>query len=411
MNILMISPQSPPKNTPESMQVSRYLQELDKEHQITLVNTPADGGWSVDDSSIDVILKNTHIITMKLWFHKVTLRFLHSRLLKHFLLPDETAWIRYMTSYILRKNISKPDIIYSRSVPFSAALLAKDLKFKLQVPWIMHLSDPWFDSPYRVKTKYEKKLAAYEFSCFKNADSIMLTTESTADFYKKKYPQFSEKINVSRNVMPSNNYQSKEYNKNKKLTLMYAGALYGDRRATTLLEGLSWLKEKYPKLLKSVKIFFIGNMTEEIKAEINSYGFEQVLTLGKKTYAEVLQMQVSADILISLEPDGKSPLLKTFMPSKVLDYIASNKPILAITPENSETWKLCEKGFGWHVKSGDRVCCGTLLSELIKKHTNGEKLLPVNEPPEEYTAAHNAERLVRAMKKLIANDKKKSKEN
>jgi len=412
MNILMISPPSPPKNTPESMQVGRYLEELDKEHHITLVNTPANGGWSVEDSSLEVPLKNTHIVTIRLWFHKFTIRLLHSRLFKHFLIPDQTAWIRYMTSYVLKKSTIKPDIIYSRSVPFSAALLAKSLKEKLQIPWVMHLSDPWFDSPYRQKTKDENKLANYELSCFENADTIMVTTKSVAEFYREKYPKCAHKILVSSNVLPLTIKEKNNLNKEKhgKLTLIYAGTMYGKRRATTILKGLSWLKENDEKSLRSIHIILIGNMTEEIKDEINSYDFEQIILMGKMNYDDVVKMQGTADILISIEPDGDNPLLKTFMPSKVLDYMASKKPILAVTPKNSETWKLCDKGYGWRIEPHDDSGLGKLLVELSKKYMRNESLLPVLEPLEEYTVSYNVEKLIKNMKILISENKKKLKE-
>ena len=401
MNILMISPQSPPKNSPESMQVKRYLEELDKQNNITLVNTPSDGGWVTNDDTLKVSLINTHVITMKLWFHKFIIRSLHSRFLKDYLVPDETAWIRYMTSYVLRRNTRVADIIYSRSVPFSAALLAMDLKKRLQVPWVMHLSDPWFDSPYRKKTNKEKILENYEASCFEYADAIMVTTESMSSFYRNKYPNYAHKVSVSSNVMPAAVNKNNITNKNEKLTLLYTGAMYGDRRPTTILKALLWLKENHPDVLNTITIVVIGNMTEEIKNEINFYGFEQITVLGRKRYAEVIEWQENADVLISIEPDGTSPLLKTFLPSKVLDYMASSKPILAITPKNSETWKLCEQGFGWQVKPEDSVGLGKLLVKLSSNHDSGKICYKPKNYLLEYTAAYNVQKLVKIMETLI----------
>ena len=78
------------------------------------------------------------------------------------------------------------------------------------------------------------------------------------------------------------------------------------------------------------------------------------LQLGDgSAYSKAQEKQAAADIMLSIEPDGLNPLLKTFLPSKILDYIAARKPILAITPEDSEAWRLCKRGFGWAIRPGD----------------------------------------------------------
>ena len=203
MNILMISPQSPPKNSPESMQVGRYLKELDRHHNIILVNTPVESGWTVKDDSLDFDLKNTNIITLHLPLHGKLTRLISSKYFKHFCVPDKDFWIRYKTSYILDKLTAEPDVIYSRSMPFSSALLALELKRKTKLPWIMHLSDPFFDNPYRGKSSNEILIAKYEYDCFNEADYITVTTKNMLEFYEKKYPDFSDKIKISPNVMPN----------------------------------------------------------------------------------------------------------------------------------------------------------------------------------------------------------------
>ncbi len=403
MNILMISPQAPPKNSPESIQVGRYLEELDKHNHITLVTTAVERGWIAKDDSLDVELLNTDIITLQMPFHNAVIRVLSSQYLKPFVLPDKDFWIRFKASSIIRKLTFQPEIIYSRSLPFSAALLAKDLKHQLGVPWIMHLSDPWVDSPYRTAFRNEKLMMQLELSCFNEADAITVTTESVASFYRNKYPKAANKIFVSSNIMPLRPINtSRDVNKdNDKLMLVYTGALYGKRRATTILKAFEFIKKSEPEMLRLLDIKFVGNMSEDIREEIEAYNFPQVQILGRHNYKDVLEIQAKADIMVSIEPDGKEPLLKTFLPSKMLDYVALGKPILSITPQNSESWKFCNKGYGWSVKPGDSESLAGLLVSLIHKHKHKLPLYTLSplSALNEYTAKSCIDKLMDVMRK------------
>ena len=85
-----------------------------------------------------------------------------------------------------------------------------------------------------------------------------------------------------------------------------------------------------------------------------------------------MQAQSEADILVTIEPGGDSPFLSHFMPSKNLEYIAARKPILAITPNTSETAKLCGEGYGWSAAPGDAERLAALLNKIATDHAAGE---------------------------------------
>jgi len=369
MNILMISPASPPKNSPEAMQVGRFLQELDKYHTIILATTPIEKGWVIQDNSLQYDFKNIKILELKLPFHNKMIRLLSSKYFKFFALPDKDFWIKCKLPYILNKVTNKPDVIYSRSMPFSSALLALRLKRKTKLPWVMHLSDPFIDNPYRKKSFNEKLLVRYEYECFNEANYITVTTENLLKFYQKKYPLFSKKIKLSSNVMPIKVLNTKiDFNiKIKdKIQIFYAGALYEKRNFTTILDALEILKKQKPTILTRLDIIIAGNMTDIIKQEIIEKNFEQITILGRLNYEKILKIQDKVDIVVSIEPDGDNPILKSFLPSKILDYLAVKKPILAITPKGSESWDICNKyNFGWAIEPNDSKKLAILLENLV----------------------------------------------
>ena len=128
MNILMISPDSPPKNSPEAIQVGRYLHELDKRHHISLVTTPVERGWVKEYSGLTLMLSSTDVFILKLPFHKIISRILASRHFKFLSVPDKDFWLKSRTSWVTKRLHQRPDLIYSRSLPVSSATIAFGLK-------------------------------------------------------------------------------------------------------------------------------------------------------------------------------------------------------------------------------------------------------------------------------------------
>ena len=161
--VLFCSIAFPPKSDPECLQVAKYFKYLSQATGYDFdVVTSKDNTlfMSVDEGlrSYDVGFVNK--VKLPIYENKY-LNFLirkinHNRLLK----PDSKfSFIKGFKKVI--KNLSKPDIIYSRSYPMSSAFLAEKLKDYYEVPWVMHLSDPWVGSPFHhFAPDLEKELAS-----------------------------------------------------------------------------------------------------------------------------------------------------------------------------------------------------------------------------------------------------------
>jgi len=404
MKVLMISPQSPPKNSPESIQVGRYLEALDRHHTLTLITTPIERGWVVGDDSLDVVLHQTRRVLVTLPFHPLSVRLLASRYFGWLSFPDKDFWIATKASSIIAKVGGDFDVIYSRTMPLSSALLALKLKNKLSIPWVMHISDPIVDNPYRTRGGNEAKLARLEAECFENADAITLTTEGIADFYRRKYPHNGDKISVTPNVMPpvtSPLPTPKTPKKGEKIKLLYAGALYGKRNLDTLIAALQQIHTFNPKLLERLEFKIAGNGAEDILERTRESNLAPLQLLGRVSYARVLELQEESHIVLSIEPEGESEILRTFMPSKILDYLAANKPILALTPKGSPTWHICQDHhFGWAIPSDDVLGCVAFFEKLLTDEGYLATLKPNYGILTNYTASKCVEDLGKIFEKV-----------
>lgn len=373
MHVLLIAPSAPPKNSPEAMQVGRFLEALDPAVRVTLVTTPIVAGWQREDSSLVIDRARMDVIVPSLPFHRVTQRIVANRRLSFLHRPDGDFWLSSYADYVLRHLRDMPDVIYSRSAPFSAAMLARRIKLKTGLPWLMHLSDPWSGSPYRKLTNSQALVdRKQEAACFKDADMITLTTEGQADYYRMRYPERAEQISVTPNMMPTIQSLPSTTRQPGPLRLVYTGALYGDRNPTPLLNALQRLHNEAREEANLIQVDFYGNMPPEMAERVLKT--PHCFVHGPVPFAVVSEKQAKADLLVTIEPDGDHRLFLDFMPSKNLDYLASGKPILAITPKGSETDRLCGLGHGWAFAPSEADSLAEQLRKFVSQSRGGNAI-------------------------------------
>lgn len=349
--VLLVAPNAPPRNTAESIQVRRILAELDTHvsGRLVTVMPDASGSWAQRDASLEVKLTHFDTDVIALPLHRFTNRALMSHRFGWLHVPDSMFWISFMAGRVVKNLPRTPDIIYSRSSPMSAALLARKLKLRLNVPWIMHLSDPWAENPDKTP---QPRDPAYEANCFHEADLITLTTEGQAEFYRKKYPELARKIIVSPNVMPDAEETAAwlEYAPasfyDARLHLVFAGNLYGNRSPEPLMDAIDILRATRPEILQRVRIDFYGH-AQKTALPLLERAKDVVHYHGSVSFRKALAVQHAADAAITIEASNDNFLVKNTLLSKVTDCLTVGTPMLAITPDDSETARICNEGYGW----------------------------------------------------------------
>ena len=398
LNILVIAPYAPPKNTAEAIQVWRILKELDKRAagRLVKINPNSGSSWEQYDASLELNLQHFDTQLLALPLHRFTSAILSSHHMARLHVPDSAMWIKWTANHVVQKLRMKPDVIYSRSSPMSAALLSARLKEKLGVPWVMHLSDPWADSLYK---KFHPRDAAYEAECFAKADLTALTTEGQAEYYRKKYPACAQKIFVSPNVMPERIERAPDLALDGKLHIVFAGRLYGSRSPKPLIEALNILRATRPEILTKLRIDFYGNAQAEA-LELLHRAPDVLHYHGHVSFAEANAAQHAADLVLAIEPDSQHPLIKGTLLSKITDCMAQGQRMLAITPEGSETERICKQGYGWAVRPSDPQALSERLVELVSGVFQLRYATP-KQPEQAYAVAPVVDDLLLHMRDLV----------
>jgi len=403
-NVLFVSASAPPKNAPESIQVGRYLRQLVDSYEVSLVTTPVDDGWRRYDPGLEPDYPLAQTVICNFPCRRFILGALRRVDGSFSQKPDGDFWFQYMQRQVVRRLRKKPDLIYSRSTPYSSALLAHRLKQVYRVPWVMHLSDPWADNPFH---RHDERIDRYqqqaEAACFAAADRISLTTDLMIAHYAKKYPAYAQKLILSNNVYDdSSDPHATPQDMDGPLIFVCTGAFYGDRSPLPLLQALASLQKSHPAVLRRTQFIFAGNADAQNQARFAAHPFENVRFMGAVSYEEAGRLQEGANVLVSIDADRPGDIYKVFLPSKILDYMSRQRRILALTPVGSSTARLLAQGYGAAFPHADIDGIAGHICQLVESFESGDTdFFRTPPPPEQYSPRYNVQKLSEAFGELM----------
>lgn len=113
--------------------------------------------------------------------------------------------------------------------------------------------------------------------------------------------------------------------------IVYTGVWKKDYNPLQLYESLGWLRRSQPQLLEGVEVIVAGSSPGEAQRR----GLGDVITeVGWLPHAEAVATMQSADVLYL--PHG-DPDRQWAIPGKLYEYLATGRPILALTHPDHET--------------------------------------------------------------------------
>jgi len=395
MKVLLISASAPPMNSPESIQVGRYLKHLAMKHEITLVTSKISGGWEPADEGVSEYLQSVFkVIRLQTLYSSVAS--ILRRVWPDLLFPDDSAAFAWQVKRVLRQIDSKPQIIFSRAAPFSSSLLALKISNHLNIPWIMHLSDPWVDSPFlRVSQLRKRRLRRLEQECVTRAHTVTLTSHKTIDFYKKKYPQWAHKFKFLPNVFDEEELNTSPINFNTNLRFVFTGRLYGNRSINSWMDSIEMAMAQNPGIESQCEFILAGFFTEENVKRIVQTNCTNVYYLGPISLKDAVSIQRTATVLIVIDAmDEVDERYNLFFPSKLLDYLAAGRKIIAITGRNSTTHDVINGKYGWCFNQDNIIELPSFINLVVKKYAEHDKSFFDSVGDfSEFAAKSNSERL------------------
>lgn len=405
MKVLLVSIAFPPKQDPESLQVAKYCKYLNLENDIQLETvTSSDPTLFMDtDPSLKFYREGLNVSREIKIFENRYLNLFFRKINPEFLMRPDSKFTFWWQHNTVSRSVQIPDILYSRSYPVSSTLLALELKRKWKIPWILHLSDPWavastnsLSPATHLIGKARQWNKRKEIACFELADKICLTSHKTIELYTQEYPMFTDKFTYMPNVFDDDLVVDNVYTRGKYLTFLYTGGFGEARSPLTLLNAISiFYKKHLLRLGNNIRFLFTGEMTRKNQAIFEAHSSIPIIRhLGVIPYSEVISLQRQADILINIDSNISDPRHAVFFPSKLLDYMAAQRTIMAITNRYSTTYEVVEGKLGKCFDFNESELIADYICDLLEKfNQNDTSAFYRPEFQKEFSAKLNARRL------------------
>lgn len=281
--------------------------------------------------------------------------------LEKFCLGYSSQWSWAIPAFIHGLKLirdGKVDLVYSTGGAWSAHLAGLWLKKSTGVKWIAEIHDPLvirkssndqgFTKPKNRDAQFRQSLEA---KIIQYSNFVWWFTEGAIHYAKIRNPNLGTPGNAfGFIVLPGaeppgglNAIQSHVYSDN--LNLCHFGSLAKDRSLSIVLHALASLFKKYPLARQHVRVHAYGAPLDILTINaVKQFSFDDVLIAhgrlekdpktGISGRERVVQKMQDADVLILLH--GKDEWCAEYIPSKLYDYLWTERPIWGITHHNPQ---------------------------------------------------------------------------
>ena len=406
------------------LKMSKYLPELGWQ---PIIYTPKNPDSSVDDDSlINEIHPETLVLKYPIWepydlYRQITgnkkgTKFkagyvseassgswknkLSVFIRGNLLIPDPRRfWIKpsvkYLTQYLKEHPV---DQIVSTGPPHSMHLIALGLKRKFpNLKWIADFRDPWTNIDFYAKlrlTKWaDKKHRKLEKKVLLTADHVVTVTPRWQDDFHK---MSNRDIDLVYNGFDHVDFENLIDETDTKFTISHFGSFNKDRNPQSLWKALAELKNEIPELKDHLSIQLIGQTDDSIRQSVKQAGLNEFLNcFDFLPHDKGVSLLKKSQVL--LLPINNAPNAMGIIPGKMYEYMALNRPILAIGPPDSDSAKIIlETKSGICKDFGDMEGIKNTLQLYFYQFRKGE--LKVNSHSyEKYSRKNQASNFVRLL--------------
>ena len=261
----------------------------------------------------------------------------------NFFIPDaRIGWVPFALK-AARKIVAKEQIttIITTGPPHSSHLIGLQLQKEFKVNWFADFRDPWSDVFYN-KDLYRRSRAVskdlkLELQVLQAAQGIITTVGG------RLHESLIEKAPAQKFYVLPNGFDSELMNRvtveknHHYLHVVYTGLLTHNQPYKGVFKILNDLSATQP-----IKLSLAGNIAPDIINEIKiSFPKIDAIFHGYLSHKEAVGLMKSANLLINFIFIGAQTQM---ISGKILEYIATEIPILSIGNPDSESAKFLEQG-------------------------------------------------------------------
>ena len=385
-HLFLISYPFPPNSSAGAVRSRRFAQYLaERDWRVSVVTIKPFQAHSTDTEELDrlndsVDINFTSTLDPWLFLQKhvpkfILFRIVRSILMRVFSFPDHMLlWVPFAVREGLSINKKNPfSAIYTTSPPHSTHLAGLILKWLTGKPWIADFRDPWTLNAFHGKGRIDNALLRIEKilekTVLSNASCILANTTANRNNLLAAFPDLSpEKV-----VHIPNGWEefTRKVDTSKRddgaLNIVHAGIFYPLFKPYALLHALaSWRSGNQPLGTpplngQSIRLTLLGAKENEANI-VKDLGLEDIVQVKSWVpQTEAQRIMSQADMLWVSLGTGKES--STYVPSKIFEYIAARKPIIAFFPEGDAAEIIRKTNAGYVFTNDDPIPIVKFLNE------------------------------------------------
>ena len=314
----------------------------------------------------------------------ISLLLLPFYLLEKIIIPIETTWSWSISAFFVGRRIIKknrPTLIYSVGSAYAAHIAGYWLAKCYGIPWIVEIHDPMILESQPVKSIRKKFLLWLEGIICTHADIVWWFTEMAMKRAQKRHPQLAQRGHYVLAGVDAPDFKRTPYNRTEHLVIAHFGSLSKTRNLQVFLEALQKFLTVDPDRAQQIRLHIYGGSMDAISAQaIKTFAFPEVITnfgrleadpiSGESGRTQVLKRMHAADCLLLLH--GTDPFCEEYIPSKLFEYLWTQRPVLALVHRNPQLKEVLHEFNHWSVDAQNVEELTRALEELYDrwKHNN-----------------------------------------
>ena len=325
-------------------------------------------------------------------------------LLEKLLLRLEPHWSWFVPAYfrglrlIRKRNIS---VVYSTGGANAAHLAGYLLAKRTGLLWIAEIHDPM------VYEHWERRRMALRFAAWlegkicERADLAIWFVETALARAKARHPVLGDRGRVMIPGADRPAFGKQRYARGAELVIGHFGVLAPTRNLANFLDALERVLRRKPDLPNTVRLEIYGSGVDAVSAgAVSRFPFPGVVRrfgrierdslTGESGRDRVLKRMQTVDVLLLLH--GTDRVCEEYIPSKLYEYLWTERPILGLVWRNPHLDRILREGGHWSVPADDGGAICEALEALVSRWERND--LGDNGRPSPYTSAAAVEQLV-----------------
>ncbi len=311
-------------------------------------------------------------------------------------IPDaRKGWNRYAVK-TAREIISVNDIpvVITTGPPHSTHLVGLKLKKRLGVRWIADFRDPWTDIYYYKDLLHtipareiDRRL---EREVLDMADNVIVNCNSNKELLLAK----TRNREAGKFSVITNGYDPQDFKIDVEpaddFIITWSGTMSGHYNPDVFFSTLADLVRQYPRV--SFKFRVAGTISSSARRQLKEYGLEGIFDYpGYVAHEKLVEYLKESSALLYIFPETEKD---KGVAGKLFEYLASERPVIAIGPPDSDAAAIIEEcDAGKTFPRDDEGGLLNYLSGLVERFKRGEHITAGNGNHTEYTREKLAWRL------------------